>query len=126
MKKVLFLLFTAIIICPAFIIPPTDYRDTYVGSYFCTSKCQVVGSNITDVTIHSDTITITVTENTRDSILNITVRGRGYQVKLKNGRMFPDPVNSRNQGRFFASDSISFLIPGGLAPGACTFLGKKQ
>jgi len=125
MKKIFILLLSGFIICTAFIKPPTDYRDSFVGNYFCRSKCQVLSYSY-ELTNHIDTATIRISKNTRDSILNIVIIGRTYEVKLKNGVLYPDPQRSRNQGKFFSTDSIAFTLGGGLVPSACNYRGKKQ
>ncbi len=114
-----------IILCSAFMVPPNDYRDSIVGTYFCRSKCQVLSYNY-ELTNYTDTVTISITKNTRDSILDISIRGRALQVKLRNGVLYHNEQGARNQGNFFATDSIAFSTSSGLAPNGCSYRGKKQ
>ncbi len=126
MKKLIFLLFASIIVCMAFISPPEDYRDIYVGRYFCTSRCQSLNSDYTELSYHNDTVTILVTKNTRDSVLNISIRGGSHELKLISNILRPAMRGSRDHGKFFSNDSIIFSSSPGLGPNGCSFKGKKQ
>lgn len=127
MKKNIFILCIGFIVCTAFMNPPEDYRDSYVGTYFCRSKCESLSSNYTEILYHTDTITIAITKNTRDSILDISVRGRSLQVKLINGIMVSYEQSIRNQGRFFSTDSIAFSSSSSSRiPNGCSYRGKKE
>lgn len=127
MKKNLFLLVTGVIIFSAFIIPTEDYRDSYVGTYFCRSKCESLNSDYTELSYRNDTITVVITKNnTRDSVLNITIRGKVHELKLKNGVMASNLPSNQNRGRFFSTDSIFFSISPARIPNGCSYKGKKQ
>jgi|GEM_PF-2260587 len=126
MKNIIFLICIGFVICTAFIIPPTDYRDTYVGTYFCSSKCQSLNSNYSSINYYNDTITISVTKNIADSILNISIHGIAHPVKLKNGKMYSYQPGTQNQGKFFSTDSIAFSISANHVPNGCSYKGKKQ
>ncbi len=117
------------IICTAFNKPMvllTDYRDAYVGSYFCNSSCQGLNSQHTALTTNNGTTTIGVAKDLLDSILKITIGKSTYQVKLKNNRMYAYPVGRHWGGKFFAADSIGFTASVSLAPNACSYTGKKN
>jgi len=125
MKTILSLLFTAITLS-AFIIFPTDYRDTYVGAYNCTRKCQVLNSDYTELSYVTSDATVVISKNTQDSILNILIGGKTLQAKLKNGVMRFSEKGVRTTGKFFSTDSISFSTSSGLGPNECIYKGKKQ
>ncbi len=126
MKTHLLFLAIGFFICTAFIPPTEDYRDAYVGTYFCRSKCQSLTSDYTEINYHNDTVTISITKNTRDSILNITIQGRAYEVKVNNAIMNVDAQVNRYKGKFFSQDSISFSTSSGRIPNGCSYRGKKQ
>jgi hypothetical protein len=129
MKKIFLLLLAMYIICTAFNNPqylPGNYRDPYVGSYFCHRKCQLPNADHTALVIASDTVTIGVTEDATDSILDITIRGATYMTKLINKNLSPYPLSAHCGGRFFSSDSISFINSPTLSPNLCGYIGKKN
>jgi hypothetical protein len=71
-------------------------------------------------------MTIGVSKDLSDSILDITIRQTSYQVNLKSSRMSAYPLGQHFGGRFFSSDSIGFVVATSLAPNACSYLGKKN
>jgi hypothetical protein len=133
MKKKILLIITGLIICTAFnkskIADPsrtiktvcTDYRDAYVGYYFCHSFSTTGGSE--NPYRIKDTLTINVAKNVLDSIIQITVGPNTLKYKLTSGvlRAYPD---GHRGGKFFATDSISVNISYGHVS-ASYFIGKK-
>lgn len=91
-----------------------DYRDAYVGIYFCYRS--TIGFSATEVpSVKKDNTTISITKAAPDSILQINANGKIYQFKLKRGKLFSYPQGGRQSGIFFAADSISLIIPVGHA-----------
>lgn len=103
-----------------------DYRDTYVGTYFCSSMCRGVNSEHNGLTSASDTITISIVKDPMDSILQITIRNTIFKVKLKSTIMSAYPLGQHWAGIFYSTDSIGFSKSVGLAANVCSYLGKKN
>jgi hypothetical protein len=138
MKKLICVSVLSLAICPAFknakpvgdpsekkdLKSRSDYRDTYLGNYFCRRATTVFSAN--DIaTISKDTLTISVTKADLDSILTINFSGKVYQFKLKRGLLYAYPEGGRHGGKLFASDSIWLVIPVGHASSS-NYLGKKR
>jgi hypothetical protein len=123
MKKKKFIL--PIFLCGYAFNLPTDYRDTYVGTYNCVSRCQSLNSTQTEIITNIETTTIVVSKNSIDSVLNISMGLIEYQVKLQNGHLFSYPKGGRWGGRFFGVDSLGFSVSLSLAPNGCKYIGKK-
>ena len=102
----------------------TDYRDPYVGNYYCKANCIVPNtehSALTTVTAH---LTINVAEDAIDSVLDITLNVNTYKVKLKSGILYAYPSGSPWRGQFYSTDSLSFSVTPGLGPNTCSYKGK--
>ena len=125
MKKILLFVLTGFIICTAFNKPLCiDYRDAYVGKYFCkrsTTSFSFDGAP----TVFRDTITIGAAKDALDSIMQITARAKTYQFKLKSGILYGYPDGAHQGGNFFATDGIRFNISLGHASSA-DYFGKKK
>lgn len=102
----------------------TDYRDAYIGSYFCTCICQGVDTDISKLTSHTDTTTLYITKNQLDSILNIEIGHNLYQVKLKNGIIYAYPFG-RHWGGRLSANNISFGLSESMTT-MCKYKGKKK
>jgi len=129
MKKISLVLITGSIICTAFNKPkslPPNYRDAYVGLYFCKSTCQVINVQHNGLMNATDTITIRVAKDATDSVLDIIIKHHIYKVKLLNGILYSYPEYERYGGKFFSSDSISFTSSITLGPSQCGYKGKKN
>ena len=127
MKRSIFLISALFIICTAFIsplFPPTDYRDSYVGNYSCTSKCKTVNTDFSGYETNTSTITIAVAKDVVDSILNVSINSKVFKIKLINSNM--SPIKGTHRGRFFSTDSISFSFSGAMGVNGCSYKGKKQ
>jgi hypothetical protein len=127
MKKIIFLVSAGFVICTAFInpsLPPSDYRDSYVGSYLCTSECKVVNSDFSGYNTNTSITTIIVAKDALDSILNVTVHSNVFKIKLKNSNMIP--IKGAHRGRFFSTNSISFSFSSPMGVNGCSYKGKKQ
>ena len=108
------------------VIRPSDYRDAYVGTYFCSSVCQGVNSEHTGLTTATDTITISVAKDPMDSILQITIDSAIFQVKLTSTTMTAYPLGQHWAGLFYSTDSIGFAKSVGIAANGCRYKGKKN
>jgi len=129
MKKNMFLLAIGFVTCTAFWAPlvlPTDYRDAYVGNYICKSNCQTLNADQKGISVNTDTITINVSKNNLDSILNVKAGKGTWQVKLKSNIMYSYPEGNRWGGVFVAKDSISFAVSAHHTPNSCNYQGKKK
>jgi hypothetical protein len=126
MKKLAFLIPLALFGFSFGKMPITDYRDIYVGSYFCNRICTALSSDHTSIMNITDTATISVSKDPLDSILQIKLGSNYYAVKLKSGIMTAYPSEGHRSGKFYASDSISFNLTTGLAPSTCIYTGKKN
>jgi len=129
MKKILLLFGISFIICSAFnkpLVLITDYRDAYIGNYYCKSKCQVLNSTNTELNTNVDTLTVVITKEFTDSILKVTIRQNSFQMKLRNNNMYPYPSGRHISGKFFSMDSIHINLSPGRMPNTCTYRGKKR
>jgi hypothetical protein len=106
--------------------PLTDYRDSYVGNYFCNRSCQSLNSDHSGIVMNSDTLTIGVAKSYIDSVLDITVAAGVFPVKLKSGTLYPYPLGAHRGGKFFSTDSISFVSSPSMGPNICSLRGKKK
>jgi len=128
MKKVVIISFVWFLICTAFNSPKaliSDYRDGYVGKYFCKkSSSRFQGGKIAPA-VSSDTITITISKDALDSVLQINLGQQILKVKLINKVLQPYTQGGHYGGRFFANDSLSFSFSPSLAI-SYRYLGKKK
>ncbi len=98
----------------------TDYRDNFVGDYFCNSKCKVFDND----TIRRDTLSISISKDLIDSILKINIGSSLYLVKLNDTILHSYPLGGHQGGYFFSLDSVSFSINIGVGK-YCIYRGKK-
>jgi len=105
-------------------VETTDYREPYIGSYFCTSICQGVDSGTNQLTSDTDTTTLFVTKNSLDSILNIELSPNLYQVKLKDGNLYAYPPGGHWGGRI-SGNTINFSLSVSMTS-MCKYKGKKK
>jgi hypothetical protein len=127
MRKIIAISILGGMVFAAFKMPATftDYRDSYIGSYFCNRSCEGMRNRQNTQSTYSDTITITVAKDALDSILKITIGKNTMQAKLNNKTLYPYSESSAHWGgKFFASDSITFMSSrlGNL----CSYRGKKK
>lgn len=114
MKNKLFYFIGVLIICTAFILPTThpanslcvDYRDAYVGTYFCSSYSVINRFKEGPISLN-DTISIQVSKDAIDSVLKIGIGVNSFLFKLKSGVLYnyPDETAHLN-GKFYSTDSI--------------------
>lgn len=135
MKKHVLLIVTGFIICTAFHKPKdticnrtagnscTDYRDAYTGSYFCHSSSTMVNPEEGPKKTNS-TLTINVSKDALDSILQITIGTNTHKFKLKSEKLYAYPDGEHRNGKFFATDSISMYMSYGRASSS-VYIGKK-
>lgn len=131
MKNKLFYIIVGFIICTAFIIPTThpvtslctDYRDAYVGAYFCHSYSLQVRFNESPKAVN-DTISIQVSKDAVDSILQFGIGINTFKFKLKNGVLYNYPdENAHLNGKFYATDSVLINI---MSRTTLNLVGKKK
>jgi hypothetical protein len=105
--------------------PLSDYRDAYVGTYFCHSKSPQIRFDKPPVIIR-DTISIIVTKDAIDSVLKFSIGINILKFKLKTGLLssFPDEDRHKN-GKFYSSDSLRLYISTGRA-NYISLIGKKN
>ncbi len=132
MKKVSFFIIVFSIICTAFnkikvtdsFKKPSDYRDSYTGSYMCKNSSTIINQGAVPSTKNS-TLTITVSKDPLDSVLQISVGSTNHKFKLRSNSLIEYPNEGHNGGGFFATDSIRLHISYGFG-GASRFIGKKN
>ena len=109
---VLFII-TTFIICTAFnktkIVHPGDYRDSYTGAYFCRRSSTTINLGA-PAKVKKDTITVYVTKDVIDSVLQISMSNSVNKFILRNGILTEYPNEGHSGGKFFASDSIRLNI----------------
>lgn len=106
------------------VVKTTDYRDAYIGSYFCICICQGIDTDLSKLTSHTDTTTLYITKNPLDSILNIYIGQNTYQVKLKDGTIHAYPPG-RHWGGKLSANNISFGLSERMTI-MCKYKGKKK
>ena len=128
MRKIIAISILGFVICTAFNKPMflfTDYRDAYTGTYFCKSAC----SNKDGVTRESvnttDTLSIAISKDAADSVLQIKLGTNILKVKLLNKNLTAFQAGSHYGGNFFASDSLDFIFASGRTS-SCKYIGKKK
>lgn len=104
---------------------PVDYRDQHVGNYLCNRSCQVVNDNKTGLEIRYDTITVSITKDVSDSVLNVRIGQRNLKVKLINSKFSADRREGIWAGRF-VGDSLKLSTSIGKVSNVCSYKGKKQ
>ena|SRR5579872_3012569 len=103
----------------------TDYRSAYTGVYFCSRTCyRSYYSKTQDNTPTKDTVSIYVSKDAVDSVLQLKMNGQVLKLKL-NGRFLGALQNGRYGGKFFAADSLDFRYAVSRAS-SCTYVGKKK
>jgi hypothetical protein len=98
----------------------TDYRDPFVGFYFCTVSITGRQSQVL-----TDTLTLHITKDIADSILKITIGNITLKTKLVSSNLNAFPYGGKYKGSFYSSDSLRFIY----SPTRSTlhsYKGKKQ
>ena len=92
----------------------TDYRDAYTGHYFCQSSVSGINPGIKGSRKKiNDTLTIHVSKDALDSILQIKIGRSILKAKLKSSFMYAYPEGGHWGGKFFGTDSLFLIISGG-------------
>ena len=108
-------------LCTAFIKPKNnvnDYRDAYTGNYFCRST--VVASSARPM---YDTVTITVSKDVLDSVLQIKFGMNTHKFKIQN-TLLNSLAGDGHSGKFFATDSLRLYMYGGHSH--VSYIGKRK
>lgn len=122
MKKKIIGVISCLMVLTAFIKPKeitNDYRNGYIGNYFCRSTIIAVGKGAM-----YDTLTIAISKDALDSVVQIKFGRNIQKFKVKNNLLNPSSIGEHHHGNFFAADSISLHVYGGHA--MVTYLGKKK
>jgi hypothetical protein len=123
MKKNIIFMVAGFFICTAFTVLLTDYRDVYIGHYFCNRK--ITTFSLGGPIYTNDTLTINVIKDVTDSIIQITTKKENtYKFKLKNNILYAYPHGGSSSGKFLANDSIYIYIASGR--GSVIYKGKKK
>jgi hypothetical protein len=117
MNKNIFFIIAGIFICSAFNKPKNriyiknciDYRDIYIGNYYCQSH-SIVARVSEFPKVEKDTKTICVLKDQQDSVLIINIGSQNLKFKLKNSLLIAYPEGGRYGGRFYSVDSIGLNI----------------
>ena len=126
MKKVSILSIAVFALCTAFNPITTDYRDSYIGTYTCNSVCYQKSTVSGQPPQQSnDILSVQITKDVVDSVLQLKINERVIKVKLQNKHMYAFENGTHGGGDFFASDSINFSISMGRA-NSCKYVGKKK
>jgi hypothetical protein len=129
MKKIILSICVICVLCSAVSIRLrliTDYRDPYTGNYFCSRSHQHLNSEHSSLVYTSDTLTITISKDAVDSIVDITANQVTYKAKLISGKLRTYISWQQCSGKFYSSDSISFVTSGSQIPNSYYFRGKKR
>ena len=129
MKKITSLSIIGFVICTAFIKPTklaADYRDAYIGTYFCKGKTTIMSfsANTASHTIN-DTLTIMVSKDMIDSVLVFKIGRIINKFKLSNNILQAYPEGGHNWGKFISTDSVSINLAMGHV-GTASYTGKKR
>lgn len=113
MKKINFFIIIASVICSSFnkvkISCPADYRDSYIGGYFC-HKATTVISTSDGPYLKKDTLSIYISRDPIDSVLQVSVGSNIHKFKLRTGILIQYPTEGYSSGKFFATDSIRLYL----------------
>ena len=128
MKKTIVAIILVFIICTAFNKPndtlESDYRDTYIGTYFCKCICNNSNGGTTSNLI-MDTLSVSITKTAQDSVVQVNIGNRVLKLKLKNKLLMPYEDEGHFGGKFFSADSLDFYFAAGRSS-SCRYLGKKE
>jgi hypothetical protein len=122
MRKKIIGVIICLMVLTAFIKPKqiaNDYRDGYIGNYFCRSTVTAVGKGAM-----YDTVTIGISKDVLDSVVQIKFGRNTKKFKIKNNLLNPSSIGEHHNGIFFATDSIRLYMYGGHA--MVTYVGKKK
>jgi len=121
MKTNIILLITSIILCTAFY---SDYRDPYIGIYFCQcSRTSVNSQGFSNKEI--DTVSVFVLKDEMDSVLNIKIQKNTYKFKLKSNTLYAYSNMGHYYGNFYSKDSLIIHLSYGHFS-SMVFKGKKK
>jgi len=123
MKKIIIGL-TTVVLCLSF-SNTIDYRDVYVGRFLCNQTCREVNYARSGFDVIKDTVTLVITKDVEDSILNIKLHNNVYKIKLKNNVMYPFSSKGHHSGKFYNADSLVFAYTANIKSGTCTLGGKR-
>ncbi len=118
------------IVCMAFNMPKAlvvDYRDVYTGNYFCKSTCSEVshGNNGMQHDTKNGNVSIEISKDAVDSVLQIKFGMNILKVKLRNKVLKALEPGSHYGGSFFSADSLDFVFNAGRTS-SCKYRGKKK
>lgn len=126
MKKIIGLFVFAL--CTAFINyknVSVDFRDAYVGRYFCKYTQFKKAGLRNETSSTGDTLSVFITKDVADSVLQLSFGRMNLKAKLNNKNLRAYPSGGTYAGMFFASDSLTFVIKVGHAS-SHQYIGKKQ
>lgn len=123
--KIIFLVISSFFLVTNFKKQTVDFRDQYLGVYFCNRNCQVLKGDKTGLEMSKDTVTIVVTKDPADSVLNIKADLSNFKIKLLNGKLYSNTKGSYCTGQF-VGDSIKLGTSIGRVSNMCTYSGKKK
>jgi hypothetical protein len=86
-----------------------DYRDIYLGDYLCHSSTTVISID-KQPSIREGSLTIKISKDPVDSILQISFGSQILRFKLKTPSLISYPEGRRYGGRFYLTDSIGLDI----------------
>jgi hypothetical protein len=129
MKKIIAAGILVIALCTAFKKKGnsiTDYRDAYTGSYFCRINCNKIDLSRRNTNINTtDTMSVSVTKDATDSVLQFTFGAQVVKFKLTNKTLKAYPSGGHYGGRFFATDSLDIRFSQ-TNVSSCGYKGKKK
>ena len=107
------------------ITPPSDYRDTYCGTYACKKIRWYLNSDNNSMLRDTVSVNVTISKNDTDSIVNIITGEGTLLLKLTStNKLYAVNRGDRYYGRV-TTDSLIFNLSFSKTPPFYKYYGKK-
>lgn len=101
-----------------------DYRDTFCGNYSCKRIYKYSNSNYTGMVSDTSNVTLVISKNDKDSLLNINTPEGSFVFTLKDNNVSSTNKNIRCFGKI-RNDSLYLTCIPSSGPESFRYIGKK-
>lgn len=102
-----------------------DYRDQFLGTYFCKKISSSLSNDAKGSVSKTDTLSIKISKDVVDSVLVINLKEGRLKFKLVGKSIRSEPLTGMQiGGKFFAGDSLDLYFSPNHAF-AYRYIGKK-